>query len=275
MPMVVGETPIRARANSRSVFGRVLVGIDSSDASLEAARQAAVLTENDGTLTLLGVYLPPPVTEFERAYMPDPDEERRKSEAAVAAAVKAIGSLIMPGTRVACGFPWHELIEELDARHSTLVAVGSHGQGRVEGILAASTTSELVHKAPCSVLVVRPAGRLFPERIVVGLDGSPESAQAYGAAHRLSSRFGSELRPVVALDGRNVDLAEVELLAHDHEELPGDPVEALLAASTDADLLVVGSRGLRGVRSLGSVSERVAHRAPCSTLVVRAANDAP
>ena len=42
----------------------------------------------------------------------------------------------------------------------------------------------------------------------------------------------------------------------------------------DADLLVVGSRGLHGVRALGSVSERVAHRAPCSVLVVRLPTDA-
>jgi nucleotide-binding universal stress UspA family protein len=32
---------------------------------------------------------------------------------------------------------------------------------------------------------------------------------------------------------------------------------------------VVGSRGLQGMRSLGSVSERVAHEARCSVLVVR------
>jgi nucleotide-binding universal stress UspA family protein len=40
--------------------------------------------------------------------------------------------------------------------------------------------------------------------------------------------------------------------------------------SADADLLVVGSRGLDGFRALGSVSERVAHEASCSVLVVRA-----
>jgi nucleotide-binding universal stress UspA family protein len=31
----------------------------------------------------------------------------------------------------------------------------------------------------------------------------------------------------------------------------------------------MGSRGLHGLRSLGSVSERVAHDAGCSVLVVR------
>jgi len=49
------------------------------------------------------------------------------------------------------------------------------------------------------------------------------------------------------------------------------PVEALIerAAEVDADLLVVGSRGVHGMAALGSVSERVAHRAGCSVLVVR------
>ena len=45
----------------------------------------------------------------------------------------------------------------------------------------------------------------------------------------------------------------------------GDPVRL----SQHADLLVVGSRGLKGVRALGSVSELVAHQARCPVLVVR------
>ena len=51
--------------------------------------------------------------------------------------------------------------------------------------------------------------------------------------------------------------------------IPDEPVPVLVAASADADVLVLGSRGLHGVKSLGSVSERVAHRAECSTLIVR------
>jgi nucleotide-binding universal stress UspA family protein len=41
------------------------------------------------------------------------------------------------------------------------------------------------------------------------------------------------------------------------------------ATSENVALVAVGSRGLGGVRALGSVSERVAHRAPCSVLVAR------
>jgi nucleotide-binding universal stress UspA family protein len=49
------------------------------------------------------------------------------------------------------------------------------------------------------------------------------------------------------------------------------PADALVEASHGVDLVVVGARGLAGARALGSVSERVAHRAECSVLVVRSA----
>jgi nucleotide-binding universal stress UspA family protein len=39
-------------------------------------------------------------------------------------------------------------------------------------------------------------------------------------------------------------------------------------APRTVDLVVVGSRGVHGLRALGSVSERVAHQAHCTALVV-------
>jgi len=43
------------------------------------------------------------------------------------------------------------------------------------------------------------------------------------------------------------------------------------AAEVDADLIIVGSRGMNAVQRwlLGSVSSKVVHHAPCSVLVVR------
>jgi nucleotide-binding universal stress UspA family protein len=55
------------------------------------------------------------------------------------------------------------------------------------------------------------------------------------------------------------------------EEREGRAIDVLTTESESADLVVVGSRGLRGLKSLGSVSERIAHRASCSVLVVRVA----
>ena len=55
----------------------------------------------------------------------------------------------------------------------------------------------------------------------------------------------------------------------DAQWVQAHPVDSLVAAAEQADLVVIGSRGLHGLASLGSVSERVAHRARCSVLVVR------
>jgi nucleotide-binding universal stress UspA family protein len=67
----------------------------------------------------------------------------------------------------------------------------------------------------------------------------------------------------------DLDLIRDRYLAVDVDPRP--PVDALVDAALTADLVVVGSRGLHGWRALGSVSERVAHRASSSVLVVRAA----
>jgi nucleotide-binding universal stress UspA family protein len=52
----------------------------------------------------------------------------------------------------------------------------------------------------------------------------------------------------------------------------GEPADALLAVAEelDADLLVIGNRGISGVRRylLGNVADRVAHHAPCSVHIV-------
>ena len=51
----------------------------------------------------------------------------------------------------------------------------------------------------------------------------------------------------------------------------GDPADAILgvAREVDADLIVVGNKGMKGVgRIIGSVTNTVAHNAPCSVLIV-------
>ena len=54
----------------------------------------------------------------------------------------------------------------------------------------------------------------------------------------------------------------------------GDPAVQLIAASLDADLVVVGSRGSGPVTQhlMGSVSSKVAHHAACPVVVIPAAD---
>jgi nucleotide-binding universal stress UspA family protein len=66
-------------------------------------------------------------------------------------------------------------------------------------------------------------------------------------------------------------LGEVEAARVHRHVIEGHPARALLDAATDADLLVVGSRGHGGFNGmlLGSVSQHVIAHAPCPVVVVR------
>ena len=60
----------------------------------------------------------------------------------------------------------------------------------------------------------------------------------------------------------------------EYTQLTGNPGRTIceLADTWEADLIIVGSRGLKGIKEmfLGSVSNYVTHHTPCSVLIVRA-----
>jgi nucleotide-binding universal stress UspA family protein len=64
------------------------------------------------------------------------------------------------------------------------------------------------------------------------------------------------------------DGVEVEIYARE-----GDPADAILdvAEEKDADLIVVGNKGMTGAKRflLGSVPNKVSHHAPCSVMIIR------
>jgi nucleotide-binding universal stress UspA family protein len=138
--------------------------------------------------------------------------------------------------------------------------------------------------------------------IVVGIDGSEsarlaarwaaQEARSRNAAVRLVSAwdlptYGFSLSAVGVSDdmtkalqqAAEVNLAdatdEVRAIAKEievsTEVVEGQAAGVLLEAARDADLLVVGSRGLGGFRELllGSVSQQCANHAGCPVVIVR------
>ena len=63
----------------------------------------------------------------------------------------------------------------------------------------------------------------------------------------------------------------------EYTQLTGNPGRTIceLANTWEADLILIGSRGLKGLKEmfLGSVSNYVTHHAPCSVLILRTAID--
>jgi nucleotide-binding universal stress UspA family protein len=141
-----------------------------------------------------------------------------------------------------------------------------------------------------------------PGRIVVGVDGSPASEEALRWAlgqARLTGQpvdavtswsmpvtFGEAAGALMGIDWQGEATRTLESTVARAVEPPdadrvsqrvvqGHPAQVLLDAAADAALLVVGSRGLGGVRGmlLGSVSQHVVARAACPVVVVRAPAD--
>jgi nucleotide-binding universal stress UspA family protein len=271
--MATTAHPIRLEAGRR-VFIRILVGIDGSQQALEAARQAALLQDVDGQLTLLSAWevLPPIVggPRTESRYDIQEMLQRTAAEKALGAARDYVAPYTAAIGKLVRGTPVAELLDEIERDEATLVSIGSSGTGRLLGIVEGAVATELVHRAPCSVLVTRPSRNGFPRNVLVGVDGSVESAAAYAAARYLAERFDAELHALVAWGGKGVNERLVAAITDgEHEDSRHSPAHALTDAAERADLVIVGSRGLHGLRALGSVSERIAHGAPCTTLVVR------
>ncbi len=134
-------------------------------------------------------------------------------------------------------------------------------------------------------------------RIVVGVDGSEGAADALRWAAEEARLRGATLDVVYAwafpylsevstVAVLNVDYEKeaAELLAGVVRDTLGDdpavpveqvavqdaPAHALTTRAEGADLLVVGSRGRGGFTGLllGSVSQQVAHHAPCPVVIV-------
>ena len=169
--------------------------------------------------------------------------------------------------------------------------IGSAGHGHGGETLLGSTATALLHGSPCAVGL---APRGYAERtaalarVIVGYDGSEESALALEAASELARQLGTKLKVMAVAEppplgpGRGgsagwevleetVEQIMRERLDEAMERVPegieadavltrGDPAEALSDAATPGTVLVVGSRVYGPVRRvlLGSVSRRLA-----------------
>lgn len=142
------------------------------------------------------------------------------------------------------------------------------------------------------------------KRIVVGTDGSESAEKAVDQAIELASVLGAELELVNAfevpspakLERMRAEIPDPDFAfaadpANQSEMLlrrtaeraeqagvkvrtwsqGGDPASYILdvANETDADLIVVGNRGMTGAARflLGSVPNKISHHAPCSVFI--------
>jgi nucleotide-binding universal stress UspA family protein len=284
---------------------RVVVGLDGSDESRSALRWAvAEAAVWDAQLDVVHawdfpfVIVPPPmnlthpadVEALERSAGALLDAEVEAARAHSGRSPRHVEKILVRDTAS------RALLDT--AKGADLLVVGSRGRGGFGGLLLGSVSNQCVHHGPCPVAVVRETlDSSRRTRIVVGVDGSAcgQEALTWAIAEAAATQqplvalaawswldqpgefdpdFGekdvkamAEAAVAKALDevaaGNDVDI-EVRTV-NDH------PGPALIDASSEASLLVVGSRGLGGFRGLllGSVSNNAVHHAHCPVVVVR------
>lgn len=216
---------------------------------------------------------------------------------------RALVAEVAPGlavdTKVVNDHPIGALRDE--SMEAAVVVVGTRGHSRLRSTLAGSVSEGLTQYAHSPVVVVRgDADHVSTDPVVVGVDGSRTSSEAIQYAARFAMAMNAPLRAVAAapdpllliapetiveepstLVHRDAERYLQEVLAGLQKDYPGlsvdtmvlgiPPVEALVQAAADAQLLVVGSHGRGGFTGmlLGSVSRSVLHHAPCPVGVVR------
>ncbi|MEP7112760.1 MAG: universal stress protein [Ilumatobacteraceae bacterium] len=288
---------------------KIIVGVDGSDTSFEALRWAAnEAGRRNAELKVVSCYTAPAYGGLGGAVYPTAVELETLNEESAELVRRAVDialaidpALVVEGVTLMASAVVG-LAES--AVQGDQIVVGATGHsGLVDGLVGSVTTG-VTHRAHVPVIVV-PSKSLTKVRaemtkIVVGVDGSPESLRALAWAYDEALASGAALDVVHAwaypytvsrnsmrevrkpmefeavkelqtsLDSLGARLTEGSVVVH--SKLCEDtPAEALLKAGSRADLIVVGSRGRGGLRSvlLGSVSRSVMYHAVCPVAVIR------
>lgn len=204
------------------------------------------------------------------------------------------------------GRPASVIVDQARAADADLIVLGHRGLGTWQSRMLGSVSAEVVDHAPCPVLVVRD-DQLGP--VVLADDGSLDAHAAgevvagwplfrglpvtvVGVAHgaipsaawvaplmleesmsRYTEVVDAERR--IRSSGCEATVERLRAAGIDAvvEIRQGDPAHEIVSAaqSAGAGLVVLGTRGLTGLRRLliGSVARNVLLSAPCSVLVVR------
>jgi nucleotide-binding universal stress UspA family protein len=251
-------------AADQALFAHILVGVDETPESLVAAAQAATLRTADSQVALLAVAERYLAAHAGLAATHAGDDVVAATEVDLARAKELIDADF---AKLATGRLVDVLRAECTRSGATLIAVGVRPHGRISALTFGGHDVQALHDASCSLLIARPGwGPSSPDRIVVPIDGSPESRTAEAVGRSLARRLVCEVVPVIGL-GDEIELTVLREERHDALVDPGRLVDAVANASSRGSLVVVG-RGQEKRRRNRSRAEQILHATQCSVLVV-------
>jgi nucleotide-binding universal stress UspA family protein len=151
-PCEVIVAPRGYASEERGPFRTIAVAYDDTpEAKAALARAEAIALACPATIVVLTVSAPPAVVPGAVGYAPanPPD-----AGAIVTKTVNAVDERLAATGRALAGAPGRTIIEACEEGGADLLVAGSRGYGPVLRALLGSVSTQLVHNAPCPVLVV-------------------------------------------------------------------------------------------------------------------------
>ena len=287
---------------------RIVVGIDFSPASLDAARWAARSLGRGRELVLAHVIALPAPPPIVRGQFPRRELVVETVRVGAEARLRELSLSLGPGPiwlEVREGEVRDTLVRLARDYAADLLVVGAHGERTGPDDVLGSTAKHLVGYAEGPVLLATGTLAASPAHVIVPLDGGPVDTDAVRWARLLGTALDTRITAVHVVPTGLVARAAATMAASAagssapedrsaaarpdfwperairagvpreraaSEVLSGDPATEIVALAhrTEGALIVMGRRGAGSVRRavLGSVTEAVLDRAPCPVLVV-------
>ncbi len=265
---------------------KLLVATDGSEYSEGAIREALRIAKNCKS-KLIAVSIVITNLEFE-VTMPQviEKEEKKAREHLESIRARAAKEGVDCDIVVSHGDePYQDIVNTASEKRVDLIVVGRHGRTGLLQLVMGSVAAKVIGHAPCNVLVVSPAAQVEFKKILVAVDGSDCGDAALREAVSISKRCNSGLMALSVASAeaekgtadsivkQAEELAKKEGVAVQGVTVIGKPYEAIVetAKKNQADLIVVGSHGRRGMERLlmGSVTERVIGHTDTAVMVVK------
>lgn len=295
------------------MFQSLLLAVDGSPMSLKAADAALGLAELfQARLTLLSV------AETAPQYVATSEENDQEYAAArsyyqrLQDPIRKLAErkgIVVQG-KILNGNSGQAILRAVNEQHSDLLIAGSQGRSGAWGAFLGSTVDKLVNHAPCSMLVIREnMGKKLYKRLLVALDGSPLSWQAFHLGLQMAQALGAALEVISVVEGptapaektgalpslsepasptgRRWDwsmyLSQAQASAIAQAELTGVHLETSIreghassvlvseAREHRCDLLLLGATGHEHPWSetSGGTARKVANEASCAVMLIR------
>lgn len=230
------------------MYSRYVVGVDGSPPSRAAVEWASVRALRDGGQIVLAHVDEPEAGMMGRDFAVP---ERREGEELLATTAEHLAGRGVDVTTTLLTGPVSWSLAQA-AEPSDLLVVGTHKTGFLHGRVLGSRSVQIVAAARCSVAVIPDGDMRFRRGVVAGVDGDDDGIEIARAAAAEAAARGEELSVIHAGpshgDARDLHLSDAvaavrtafpTLVLRTRESRRG-PAEALLDASRDKALLVIG-----------------------------------